>query len=81
MPLNHMRFLANPTNPAVQQSVLRARMAIEILGFGVLSAGNWGVFAAAHTDLFAARPSLSSRLQVLSLSTLPAHSHTISRLA
>ena len=38
-------------------------MAIEILGFGVLSAGNWGVFAAAHTDLFADRPSLSSRLQ------------------
>jgi MFS family permease len=63
MPLNHMRFLANPGNAAVQQSVLQTRMAIEILGFGVLTAGNWGIFAAAHTDLFADRPSLSSRLQ------------------
>jgi len=63
MPLNHMRFLANPGNAAVQQSVLQMRMAIEILGFGVLTAGNWGIFAAAHTDLFADRPSLSSRLQ------------------
>ena len=58
-----MRFLANPGNATIQESVLRSRMAIEILGFGILSAGNWGVFAAAHTDLFADRPSLSSRLQ------------------
>lgn len=58
-----MRFLADPGNPAIRESVLRSRMAIEILGFGILSAGNWGVFAAAHTDLFADRPSLSSRLQ------------------
>eukprot|EP01045_Picozoa_sp_COSAG04_P008467 COSAG04_NODE_469_length_13856_cov_8.973832_2_plen_236_part_00 len=63
MPLNHSRFLTNPTDPAMQRSVLQVRMAIEILGFGVLSAGNWGVFAAAHTDLFADRPALSSRLQ------------------
>ena len=102
MPLNHTRFLSNPTDPAMQRSVLQVRsttthgypdhrpprraapprhpaqsgtaaltaravlqvrMAIEILGFGVLSAGNWGVFAAAHTDLFADRPALSSRLQ------------------
>jgi hypothetical protein len=63
MPLNHIRFLASPGDAAVQQSVLRMRMAIEILGFGVLSAGNWGVFAAQHSDLFADRPLLSSRLQ------------------
>lgn len=63
MPLNHIRFLSAPGDAAMQASVLRTRMAIEILGFGVLSAGNWGVFAAAHTDLFGDRPSLSSQLQ------------------
>eukprot|EP01043_Picozoa_sp_COSAG02_P083919 COSAG02_NODE_21848_length_773_cov_0.755193_1_plen_85_part_10 len=52
MPLNHMRFLANLGDTTIQERVLQSRMAIEILGFGILSAGNWGVFAAAHTDLF-----------------------------
>ena len=30
---------------------------------GTITAGNWGVFSAAHTDLFASRPELSSRIQ------------------
>lgn len=63
MPINHMRFLSAPNDPVMQQSVLKMRMLIEIVGFGVLSSGNWGVFAAAHTDLFGDRPVLSSQLQ------------------
>ena len=39
------------------------RMFMEVFCWGVVQAGVWPVFAAAHSDLFGSRPELSSRIQ------------------
>ena len=43
-------------------SGLRMRLLAEILCWGVVSAGVWPAFAAAHSDVFGERPQLSARI-------------------
>lgn len=43
-------------------SGLRMRLLAEIVCWGIVSAGCWSSFAAAHSDLFGERPQLSARI-------------------
>jgi hypothetical protein len=56
-------YTAHPGNAAVRAQTLAFRFALEMLPWGTLMAGTWGLFASQHADLFAEQPELSARIQ------------------
>ena len=63
LPVMTMWYSAYPDDARIRRLSLHFRFLLEAIPWGTITAGNWGVFSAAHTDLFASRPELSSRIQ------------------
>lgn len=56
-------YSAAPNDAQVRAISLRIRFLLEMVPWGCFMAGNWGIFAASHSDLFAQQPELSARIQ------------------
>lgn len=56
-------YSAFPGSATVRAQTLAFRFALEMIPWGTLMAGNWGLFASQHADYFAEQPELSARIQ------------------
>ena len=61
--MSNLRWVIFFSGHKIRDRSLAHRALFEAIPWGIIQAGTWPVFSAAHSDLFGTRPELSARIK------------------